>query len=466
MTKIKRKNNRLFFGLNYECGINHMKYSLATLSFLLAFTGISQSTDSSLLSLSKNINLELGSAFYYRDGWDKSEYENIFLDNFSHLTPEGGMVWGEYGVSPDSGQINFWGGDRIIGFAHENDIKVKAQHLVWHRYFDGSDPLLPDWLVDDEGVSQYNKEDLSMLLKNFINQTVHHYTDSFPETIKWWCVINEPGSNTTGYIPNLWLDSLGSAHIDSSFIWARAAAGPEIKLYYNEYFYHGAQYGGARIQSKIDFAHNVVSGMIQRGVPIDGMGFQSHIPAIGYPGKEIVAGDMKRFTDLGLEVYITELDIELTTPVTHEKLEKQANIYKEIFQIAIENPLIKLVCLWQFNDAQSWLGAGAESCIMDSLYNPKPAYDSIQSALMAADGTIKSSETRFKINEVLYIYESKIKILHTKPALLTIYDMNGQIVNRLEVSREHSVPIDHLKTGTYIATLATEKNIWKIKFSP
>ena len=103
----------------------YMKFSLSILSLLLAFTTMSQSTDSSLFTLSKNVNLDLGSAFYYRDGWDKTEYENHFLENFDHLTPEGGIVWGEFGVSPGPGQINFWGGDRIIGFSHQNEDRLK-----------------------------------------------------------------------------------------------------------------------------------------------------------------------------------------------------------------------------------------------------------------------------------------------------------------------------------------------------
>ena len=443
-----------------------MKYSLSILSFLLALAAMGQSPDSSLFTLSQNVGLELGSAFYYRAGWDETEYENLFLENFDHLTPEGGMVWGEYGVSPDSGQVNFWGGDRIIGFAHDNDIKVKAQHLVWHRYVDGEDPLLPDWLVTDDGVAQYPKEELSILLKNFITQTVTHYTKKFPGTINRWCVVNEAGSNTTGYIPNLWLDSLGPQHIDSSFAWARATGGQNIKLYYNEYFYHGAPYGGARIQSKIDFAYDVVSGLVARGTPIDGMGFQSHIPAIGYPGKAVVAADMKRFTDLGLEVYITELDDELGTPITQEKLEQQAIIYKEMFEIALENPLIKLICLWQFNDAQSWLGKETEACIMDEAYNPKPAYDSIQSVLIAAGSLITNYKNTIQTDEIFQVYGSKINILHTKPAVLTIYTPKGQIVNRLGVSKGDSIPTTHLKEGLYIATLETENGVWKIKFRP
>ncbi len=444
--------------------MNHIKFSLSILSSLVLSTMMGQPSDSSLLSLSQKLNLNLGSAFYYRGGWDETEYEKYFLENFNHLTPEGGMVWGEYGVSPDSGQINFWGGDRIIGFAHNKGIKVKAQHLVWHRYFDGEDPLLPDWLVSDDGIAQYSKEELTILLKNFITETVNHYTTSYPETIKWWCVLNEAGSNTSGYIPNLWIDSLGPAHIDSSFTWARAAAGPDIKLYYNEYFYHGALYGGARIQSKIDFAYEAISAMISRGVPIDGIGFQSHIPVIGYPGKEIVAEDIKRFTDLGLEAYITELDVELTVPITQEKLIQQAIVYKEIFEIALENPKIKLVCLWQFNDAQSWLGKESESCIMDSSYRPKPAYDSIQAVLIQADELSKHNEELFQTSEVFQINNSQINIFLNGPAILSIINLKGQVINRLSVVKGDVIPIAHLKENLYIATLQSKNRIWKIKF--
>lgn len=153
------------------------------------------------------------------------------------------------------------------------------------------------------------------------------------------------------------------------------------------------------------------------------------------------------------------LDVELIAPITQEKLEQQAIIHKEMFEIALENPLIKLVCLWQFNDAQSWLGANAEACIMDSLYNPKATYDSIQSVLIAAGGLITSLEKPVQTDEAFQSYGSKINILHAKPAVLTIYNLKGQIVNRLGVSKGDAIPTGHLKHGMYIATLQTENSV-------
>ena len=166
----------------------------------------------------------------------------------------------------------------------------------------------------------------------------------------------------------------------------------------------------------------------------------------------------------GLEVYISELDVELTTPVTQEKLIQQANIYKEMIEIALENPQIKLVCLWQFNDAQSWLGAETEACIMDENYTPKPAYDSIQSALIAASEIITNTNSSIKVEEVFQIHSGTINISHTDPGTLFIYNINGQIVNRINNLKGGSFPISHLENGVYVAIFQSRKGIWRTKF--
>ena len=121
----------------------------------------------------------------------------------------------------------------MVGFAFDNGLKVKAQHLVWHRY--GESVFLPDWLFDATAdTSRYNSQELSFYLKDFITKTITHYNTKFPNCVKWWSVVNEAGSNTTGFIPNLWLDSLGESYVDSAFYWARKAAGEDTKLYYKE----------------------------------------------------------------------------------------------------------------------------------------------------------------------------------------------------------------------------------------
>lgn len=323
----------------------------------------------------KKSELLFGSAFFYRAGWDVKEYEKQFLENFNCLTPEAGTIFRE--VSPQKDSLDFSVGDMILSFAHKNNIPVRFHHLLWHRHMGPNDYLLPKWLLE----GKFSKKELTQYLKWFITTTVSHYTQKYPGTIQWWSVVNEAGSNNReSFEPNLWFDSLGTDIIDSAFFWVDALA-PKAKLFYNDYYYHGAAYGGQRMQHKIDFTYEVVKKLLSKKIPIDAVGFQSHLSLQGYPGKEAIAKDFKRFTDLGLEVYVTELDVAITGDKTKEKLQKQAQIFKDILEIVLENPQVKTLTLWGFNDAQTWQGAKKAPVIMDSAYTHKPAWDSLYQTL-------------------------------------------------------------------------------------
>ena len=410
-----------------------------------------------LATLSQKSQLELGSAFYYRAGWDTLQYQTQFLQNFNHLTPEGGIVWGEFGVSPSQGVLNFQGGDRIINFAHKNKLKVKAQHLVWARYLDGKDPLLPNWIINDQGEVSLGKDSLKYYLKDFISQTINHYQDKFPGTIKWWSVVNEAGSNLGDFEKNLWLDSLGSSYIDSAFVWAKNEVDEGVKLFYNEYFYHGVDYGATRIPSKINHAYKTVAALLDNNIPIDAMGFQTHISTLDYPGKETIAADMKRFSDLGIEVYITELDVSIPEPVTPAKLQQQADIYQDITEIALENPHIKLLCLWQFNDAQSWFPQSRAPTIMDSLYQPKKAYHAMVKVLQENQTTSikKTISGSTSLGFSTHLGQRKD---------ISIHKIDGTLVNLIRGFTEDYLTIQHLARGRYFVIVRTPTSQTKFSF--
>lgn len=61
---------------------------------------------------------------------------------------------------------------------------------------------------------------------------------------------------------------------------------------------------------KSDAVYELVKGMVEGGVPIDGVGIQCHIDLAF--GDEMVNGtrsNIQRLGELGLQVQITELDI-------------------------------------------------------------------------------------------------------------------------------------------------------------
>ena len=94
----------------------------------------------------------------------------------------------------------------------------------------------------------------------------------------------------------------GTAYIEQAFRWAHKAD-PQALLFYNE-----AE--GEGMNRKSDAIYAMVKDFKRRGVPIDGVGLQMHIPALDVDITAIAA-NIARLTALGVQVHITELDVSL-----------------------------------------------------------------------------------------------------------------------------------------------------------
>ena len=78
----------------------------------------------------------------------------------------------------------------------------------------------------------------------------------------------------------------------------------------------------------------MVKGYQRDGVPVDGIGFQSHFYVGGVPST--LQQNLQRFADLGLDVAITELDINLRGPATPALLEQQAKDYWTVVNACVQ----------------------------------------------------------------------------------------------------------------------------------
>jgi endo-1,4-beta-xylanase len=191
-----------------------------------------------------------------------------------------------------------------------------------------------------------------------------------------WDVVNE-AFNDDGTLRNtLWLNRIGPDFIDLAFQFA-SEADPYSHLIYNDY-------GNEGINAKSNAIYNMVSDMLGRGIPIHGVGFQLHVTLSGI-NLGSFAANLQRFADLGLEAYVTELDVRIQLPVTDEKLATQANVYQGILSACLAQPACKALQMWGFTDAHSWIpgffqGFGA-ALIFDETYQPKPAYDALAARL-------------------------------------------------------------------------------------
>jgi endo-1,4-beta-xylanase len=325
-------------------------------------------------------------------------YASTLAREFNMLEPEDALKWEV--VHPEPQSYDFSQADQIVDFATRHGMKVRGHALVWHRQN-------PKWLTE----GKYTSGELAEILEKHIKTVVGHYRGK----IFAWDVVNEafdelrPGELRS----TIWRDQPGIAiassyelratsnpgrpelearsstqsysYIERCFRWAHEAD-PQALLFYNE-----AE--AETMNPKSDAIYAMVRDFRQRGVPIDGVGFEMHIAHLNADVASISA-NIKRFTALGVQVHITEMDVALPVDAEGnaraEDLQLQADLYRQIAGACVSHRLSDSGCTaiqtWGFTDKYSWIGSHSKktegaALLFDRNYRSKPAYDALRGAL-------------------------------------------------------------------------------------
>src|SRR3712207_3453313 len=124
--------------------------------------------------------------------------------------------------------------------------------------------------------------------------------------------------------------------------------------------------------------YSLMAGLLQRGVPINGVGFQSHRWLDGPPKLDALVENMTRLRKLGLEVQFTEVDVQIQqgTGSREERLAAQADAYGTMLKACVIAKNCTAFVVWGFTDRYSWIGGLTGQLdaplIFDESYHPKP----------------------------------------------------------------------------------------------
>ncbi|MET8006003.1 endo-1,4-beta-xylanase [Nonomuraea glycinis] len=294
----------------------------------------------------------------------ETSYRNIAATEFSQVTAENAMKWES--TEPNQGQFTFSGADAIVDFAAQNGQQVHGHTLVWHNQ-------TPGW-VQGLGAGA-----MRTAMQNHIGQVVGRYADN--PTVVSWDVVNEVFDDNGGMRGSFWYNTLGQSFIADAFRAARAAD-PDARLCINDYNVEG-------INAKSTAMYNLVRSLRQQNVPVDCVGFQSHL-AIQYGFPSDLQQNLQRFADLGVQVRITEVDIRMQMPRDSAKDATQATYYRNVVNACLAVTACAGVTIWGFTDKYSWVpdtfnGEGA-ALIYNENYQQKPAYTAVHDALAAGGG--------------------------------------------------------------------------------
>ena len=305
--------------------------------------------------LGKLRGIEVGTAVRGEVLQRNRAYRQLVAAQFSSVTPENRMKWDF--IEPSRGEFDFGPADDIVDRARDAGQKVRGHTLVW--FFQ-----LPDW------VKELGPAELRAATREHIRRLAGHFADH----VGVWDVVNELITDRGAVRPSVFERRLGPGFIADALRTAHAAD-PDAKLYINEI-------GAEGINPKSNRLYALVRDLKAQGVPIDGVGFETHTNLKGVPGGFV--DNMRRFRALGLDVAITEADVALKLPPSDADLRRQAEIYAQIVRdcLAVE---CRSLTFWGFTDGRSWIsetqaGMGAAT-LLDEELRPKPAFFAVQRAL-------------------------------------------------------------------------------------
>lgn len=328
----------------------------------------------SLRSLAQARHFFIGSTVNYDALQSEPVYSQTLAREFNMVTAEDSMKFDH--TEPQQGVYTFQEGDTILRFAQAHGMQVRGHNLVWYR-------ALPPWLAN----GTFTRDQLIAILRDHIMTEVSHYRGQ----INIWDVVNEAIDDNGNLRDSIWLRGIGPDYIDMAFQWAHEAD-PQALLFYNDY-------GGEGLGRKSDAIYNLVKGLLARGVPISGVGLEMHVTLNRYPLSQDLYANMQRLAALGLQVQITEMDVEIQgdpRPL-QTRLAVQATIYQQALSTCLVVPACTAFVMWGFTDAHSWIPAATghpdEPLIFDADYRPKPAYYALSGALLTGVGTIQKTSS-------------------------------------------------------------------------
>jgi endo-1,4-beta-xylanase len=272
-------------------------------------------------------------------------FRKLLAEQYNIVVPENCMKWNI--LRPTAETYNFADADSLVAFAGANGMKVRGHNFVWHE-------ALPGWFA-----ATVNRDNA----QKFLVDHIHTVGGRYKGKMHSWDVVNEAIWISDGRPDGLrssspWFQLLGPGYIDLAF---RAAheADPTALLTYNDY---SIEYDNDDEGKKRAAVLALLRRMKANKVPLDALGIQSHLHAVSKDGfsrglRELIDGAKA----LGLQVFITELDVNDDAVATADMAERDkivADVYRSYLATALDGPEVKAVLTWGASDKNTWLNNG------------------------------------------------------------------------------------------------------------
>lgn len=310
--------------------------------FLAGTAGLTlpaQANSTSLKSAAARQGLIYGAAFEPENLERDPAFRDLAERQCGLLASENVLKWNA--LRPTQDRFDFDRADRLLAVAKSFGVPVHGHCLAWHE-------AMPAWLP--QALTARTGE---ALLSDHIHRVVTRYAGR----IRSWDVVNEGVERNDrrpdGLRRSPWLEALGPRYINLAFETAHAAD-PKARLGFSDY---GLEYDNVSwMVEKRGTMLELLKRLKQQGVPIHALALQGHLDAARPPGfgaglKTFLA----RVADLGLEIQITELDVD-DQKLAGDAAQRDAivaDLYGRFLDVVLAEPAVKMVNSWGLSDRYS-----------------------------------------------------------------------------------------------------------------
>jgi endo-1,4-beta-xylanase len=270
-------------------------------------------------------------------------FVQFITDNFSLLTPGNELKWPRLRPTPDT--YSFAEADWMVDFCQAHGLLVHGHNLCWNSPFGN-----PKWFD-----SVLTHENARGFLTDYITTVVKRYRGR----IESWDVVNEPvvswSKRPDGLYPGIWLNVIGADYIDIAFHAAQAADPGALRVL-NCY---GVEQDSPDTERTRELTLELLKNLLKRGVPVQAMGVESHLSTANPNGPAAYAIFLEKVRALGLQVLVTELDVDDSQVAGDKPARDQvvAQCYYDYLTTVVPAGKVNRVIFWTPSDRWDWLNS-------------------------------------------------------------------------------------------------------------
>ena len=351
------------------------------------------------------------------DTEDANKYREHFLELFNYATVN--TVYYFQWRTPEGAKQTLDATLKAIPWLQKHRYPMRGHTLVW-------------WFKD-ENIKKSEQEVYDRVIQH-INETAGN--PALAAAFDEWDVQNEPFGNSDIF------NKLGHEKLVDFFNLVHEHD-PDAKLFLNE-CHLISQLHKKDWKERQDFIYDLVRELKYKGVPIHGLGFQSHHVETLAP-IPVIPRILDRFAELGVDMQVTEYDIKLrpasnakdwtkrwraSVPTTAELEQLEAEYMRDFLTTIFSHPAMKAFIMWGFWDGRHWLHNGP---IFREDWSLKPSGRAYKDLVLNQWWTNEDSKTSgtgtFKTRGFLGEYEITVQQEGARKTVKTALTREGKTIS-------------------------------------